>query len=261
MALAAGSGVGVLAVTDHDSLAGVPEALAAGRAHGVRVIPGVELSVKVPSGSMHLLGYFREPAPQPIAGRLQEMRDARADRARRIVERLAEAGAPIPYADVVARAAGAIGRPHVADALVAAGHARDRQDAFDRYLGDGGPGYVPHDGLGPREAIRLVRDSGGAAVLAHPATLGMTEKELGSFVQRLTSWGLAGIEVHRPEHTPERRRAFAELAHRNRIVASGGSDFHRPEGVLRPGDTGEPPLPADAIDRLLPALAERHPVP
>jgi predicted metal-dependent phosphoesterase TrpH len=80
-------------------------------------------------------------------------------------------------------------------------------------------------------------------------------------VQRLASWGLAGIEVHRPEHTPERRRAYAELAHRNRIVASGGSDFHRPGEFLRPGDTGDPPLPADAIDRLLPARAERHPVP
>lgn len=261
MALAAESGVAVLAVTDHDSLAGVPEALAAGRDRGVRVIPGVELSVKVPSGSMHLLGYFRRPAPQPIAGRLEEMRAAREARARSMVERLAEAGAPIDFADVTSRAAGAIGRPHVADALVAAGHARDRQDAFDRYLRDGGPGYVPHGGLGPREAIALVRDSGGAAVLAHPATLGMTQKELGSFVQRLRSWGLAGIEVHRPEHTPERRRAYAELAHRYRLVASGGSDFHRPGEVLRPGDTGDPPLPADTIDRLLPASAERHPVP
>lgn len=261
MALAAASGVEVLAVTDHDSLAGVPEALVAGAAHGVRVIPGVELSVKVPSGSMHLLGYFREAVPQPIAGRLEEMRSARADRARRMVERLADAGAPVAYEDVARRAAGAIGRPHVADALVAAGHARDRQEAFDRYLADGRPGHVPHGGLGPREAIALVRDSGGAAVLAHPATLGMTQRELGSFVQRLTGWGLAGIEVHRPEHTPERRRAFAELAHRNRIVASGGSDFHDPGGVLRPGDTGDPPLPADTIDRLLPARAERHPVP
>ncbi len=144
---------------------------------------------------------------------------------------------------------------------MAAGHARDRQDAFDRYLGTDRPADIPHEGLGPREAIALVRDSGGAAVLAHPATLGMGAKELGSFVQRLVSWGLAGIEVHRAEHTPERRRAFAELAHRNRIVACGGSDFHRPEEPGRPGDTGDPPLPADAIDRLLPAPAGAHPVP
>lgn len=261
MSLAAECGVGVLAVTDHDSLAGVAEARAAGRALGVRVVPGVELSVKVPTGSMHLLGYFREEAPEPLSGRLEELRAARAARARRIVERLAAMGAPVTFEEVAGRAAGAIGRPHVAEALVAAGHARDRQDAFDRFLGNGGPADVPHEGLGPREAIALVRASGGAAVLAHPGTLDMGAKELGAFVQRLTSWGLAGIEVHRPEHTPERRRAYAELAHRNRIVAAGGSDFHRPGESLRPGDTGDPPLPADAIDRLLPARAERHPVP
>ena len=250
------AGVGVLAVTDHDTLAGVPEALRAGEAAGVRVIPGVELSVHAPSGSMHLLGYFADPAPEPLAGRLAELRAARAVRARRIVERLVALGAPIDYADVAARAAGAIGRPHLADALVAAGHARDRQDAFERYLADGAPAYVAHESLEPREAIRLVADSGGAPVLAHPASLRMGARELAHFVRRLTGWGLRGIEVHRPEHTPERRATLAELAHRNRIVASGGSDFHRPEDPLRPGDTGVPPLPLDAIDRLLEGSGE-----
>jgi len=239
-------------VTDHDTLAGVPEAIAAGNALGVRVVPGIELSVHAPSGSMHLLGYFREEAPEPLAGRLEAMRAAREERARRIVERLADLGAPIAFEDVAGRAAGAIGRPHVADALVAAGHARDRQDAFERYLADGGPAWVPHEGLTPQQAIRLVADSGGAPVLAHPGTLRMGGKELGGFVRTLVGWGLAGIEVHRPEHTPERRSAFAELAHRNRIVACGGSDFHRPDDRLRPGDTGEPPLPPDVMERLLP---------
>ncbi|MBJ7455250.1 MAG: PHP domain-containing protein, partial [Thermoleophilia bacterium] len=151
VALAAECGVAVLAVTDHDSLAGVAEARAAGRALGVRVVPGVELSVKVPSGSMHLLGYFREEAPEPLSGRLEELRAARATRARRIVDRLSAIGAPVTFEEVAGRAAGAIGRPHVAEALVAAGHARDRQDAFDRFLGNGGPADVPHEGLGPRE--------------------------------------------------------------------------------------------------------------
>lgn len=253
MALAAASGVVVLAVTDHDTLEAVPAAIAAGTALAVRVVPGIELSVHVPSGSMHLLGYFREAAPEPLAARLDALRAAREERARRIVERLGELGAPVAFADVAGRAAGAIGRPHVADALVAAGHARDRQDAFERYLADGGPAWVPHEGLTPRQAIDLVRDSGGAAVLAHPASLRLSTRELAGFVRRLAGWGLAGIEVHRPEHTSDRRAAFAELAHRNRIVASGGSDFHRPEDPLRPGDTGDPPLPLDAIERLLPA--------
>ena len=247
------AGVGILAVTDHDTLAGVAEALAAGSALGMRVVPGVELSARAPSGSLHLLGYFHTADPQPLASRLEVLRSARADRALRIVDRLAMLGARVAFDDVAGHAAGPIGRPHVADALVAAGHARDRQDAFDRYLADEGPAWVPHEGLGPEEAIRLVADSGGAAVLAHPASLRMSARELGRFVRRLVGWGLTGIEVHRPEHTSDRRAAFAELAHRNRIVATGGSDFHRPEDPLRPGDTGDPPLALDAIDRLLPA--------
>lgn len=244
--------MGVLAVTDHDTMEGVPEAMAAGSELGVRVIAGVELSVQAPSGSFHLLGYFPGPGePEPLGARLAGLRAARETRAHRMVERLAAAGAPVSFEDVSARAAGAIGRPHVADALVAAGHARDRQDAFDRYLADGGPGFVPHEGLQPREAIALVADSGGAPVLAHPASLRMPERELRAYVQRLTAWGLRGIEVHRPDHTPDRRASLARLARRNGLVATGGSDFHRLEDELRPGDTGRPPLPADVIDHLL----------
>ena len=243
--------MGTLALTDHDTMDGVGEALEAGERLGVRVIAGVELSVRAPSGSMHLLGYFREAAPEPLRARLGALRAAREDRARRMVARLAATGAPIDYEDVRARASGAVGRPHVADALVAAGHAHDRQDAFDRFLADGGPAYVPHGGLGPREAIALVAQSGGASALAHPASLRMPERELGDYVQRLAAWGLGGIEVHRPDHTPERRARLARLAARHRLIATGGSDFHDLEGALRPGDTGRPALPHDAIDHLL----------
>lgn len=252
MELAAGAGVETLAVTDHDTLDGVAEAVAAGAAAGVRVIPGVELSVRAPSGSMHLLGYFRDPAPQPLGDRLQELRRAREERAAQMVRRLAELGAPIELADVRARAGGPIGRPHLADALVAAGHARDRQEAFDLYLADGGPAWVPHRTLEPDEAVRLVLESGGAPVLAHPASLRMAPDALASFVQRLAAVGLRGIEVHRPDHTPERRDAYALLARRNRLVPAGGSDFHRPDEGLLPGDTGDPPLPGETIERLLP---------
>jgi 3',5'-nucleoside bisphosphate phosphatase len=248
--LAAACGVGVLAVTDHDTLDGVAEAIAAGAVHGVRVVAGVELSVRAPSGSMHLLGYFDDPSPEPLASRLAELRERRRARAERMVRRLGELGAPIAFDDVARRAAGAIGRPHVADALVAAGHVADRQEAFDRYLCDGGPAWVPHDGMDPREAIGLVTGSGGAAALAHPGSLRMSPRELGAFVHRLAAWGLRGIEVHRPDHTPERRAQLTGIARRLGLVATGGSDFHRPGEALRPGDTGDPPLPIDAIDRL-----------
>lgn len=251
--MAAAAGVEVLAITDHDTLAGVGEALEAGRALGVRVVPAVELSVRAPSGSMHLLGYFRDPAPRPLAGRLEELRAAREARARVIVARLADLGAPLDFADVAARAAGSIGRPHIADALVAAGHARDRQDAFDRFLGDDGPATVPHRRLSPEEAVRLVADSGGAPALAHPASLRLAPEGLSSLLARLAAAGLRGVEVYRPDHEPERRDAYAALARRHDLVATGGSDFHRPADGLLPGDTGEPPLPLDAIDRLLAA--------
>lgn len=244
--------MGTLAVTDHDTMDGVAEAIDAGRRRDVRVVAGVELSARAPSGSLHLLGYFPGPRPPaPLAERLRALREARERRARRIVARLEELGAPVAFADVSARAGGAIGRPHVADALVAAGHARDRQDAFDRYLADGAPAWVPHEGLEPREAIALVVASGGAVALAHPASLRMPAGELAAYVRRLAGWGLRGIEVHRPEHTPDRRAALARLARSTGLVATGGSDFHRTDDAVRPGDTGRPPLPADAIDRLL----------
>jgi 3',5'-nucleoside bisphosphate phosphatase len=245
----------VLALTDHDTLAGVPEAQEAGRAAGVRVVPGVELSVRAPSGSLHLLGYFREPAPAALVARLGELVALRAERAARIVERLRDLGAPVSLDDVAARAGGPIGRPHVADALVAAGHVADRQEAFDRLLADGGPAWVPHEGLQPREAVELVLAAGGAPVLAHPASLRMPRRELGAYVHRLAGWGLRGIEVHRPDHPPERRDMLRGIARRLGLVEAGGSDFHRPEDALRPGDTGEPPLPPDAIDRLLEGVA------
>ena len=243
----------VLAVTDHDTLGGVAASIAAGRELGVRVVPGVELSVSPPSGSMHILGYLPEPVPAVLTARLDELRAAREARARRMVARLAEAGAPVDFADVARRAAGPIGRPHLADAVVAAGHARDRQDAFDRFLGDGGPAAEPHRAMAPEEALRLIAQAGGAAALAHPASLRLDGPALSALVGRLAGAGLRGIEVHRPDHTPERRDAYAALARRHGLVATGGSDFHRPGEGLRPGDTGLPPLPLDAVDRLLAA--------
>jgi hypothetical protein len=179
------------------------------------------------------------------------MRAARDARARVMVQQLERIGAPIAYEDVARRARGAIGRPHVADALVAAGHATDRADAFARLIGHDCPGYVPHAGTPTRDAVAFLAAAGGAPVLAHPATLKMRARELDATVASLAAAGLAGVEVHRPEHTPEQRAAYAELATRHRLVPAGGSDFHRPDGELRPGDTGRPPLPDGTADALL----------
>jgi 3',5'-nucleoside bisphosphate phosphatase len=236
------AGVRVLAVTDHDTMAGIPEAIEAGGRVGVQVVPGVEISVSYVSGSLHLLGYFAEPEPQPLTATLVELAAARRHRAERVVCLLGELGAPITLADIEARTGGTIGRPHVADALIAAGYVATRQEAFDRFLHDHGPAWVPHEGIGPEDAVALVRSSGGAPVLAHPGTLRLGTRQLDGLVAKLTHHGLLGIEVHRPEHTPDQRAAYRKLARRHDLILCGGSDFHRPGDGREPGDTGDPPL-------------------
>jgi 3',5'-nucleoside bisphosphate phosphatase len=251
---AAGRGVDVLAITDHDTMAGVSEAVDAGRAIGVRVIPGIELSVKVPHGSMHLLGYFTDAAPTPLAGRIEEFGQTRVQRAREMVDRLNAHGVPLSWDDVLDGAAGApLGRPHIAEALIRGGHVADRKEAFDVWLADGRPAFTGSDGLDPVEAVVLVRESGGVPVLAHPETLKLDDAHLDPFIGRLTRAGMAGIEVHRPEHTADQFARFGALARKWGLVASGGSDYHRPTSPFHPGATGNPPLPEGTVDRLLAA--------
>lgn len=253
--IAAERGVEILAVTDHDTLAGVADAMAAGRAVGVRVIPGIELSIKVPHGSMHLLGYFDGPAPNPLSGLIAGFGEKRTERARDMVDRLNDMGVELDWHDVVAGANGApLGRPHIAEALIRAGHVTERREAFDLYLGDGRPAYVGSDGLAVEEGVRLVVESGGAPVLAHPETLKLDDAHLDPFVGRLKQAGLVGMEVHRPEHTADQFARFGGLARKYGLIPSGGSDYHRPTSPHHPGATGNPPLAADTADRLLAAV-------
>lgn len=251
---AARLGVGVLAITDHDTMAGVDDAVAAGRTAGVRVIPGIELSVKVPHGSMHLLGYFTDTAPSPLSGRIEEFGRKRVQRAQEMVDRLNEHGVPLAFDDVLTGAAGApLGRPHIAEALIRGGYVADRKEAFDVWLADGRPAFTGSDGLDPEEAVVLIRESGGVAVLAHPETLKLDDDHLDPFVGRLARAGMAGIEVHRPEHTADQFARFGALARKWGLVASGGSDYHRPTSPFHPGATGNPHLPEATVDQLLAA--------
>lgn len=254
VAEASRAGVTTLAVTDHDTVAGLAEAVGAGERHGVRVIPGIELTAHVPHGSMHLLGYFVTIAPAPLAARLDGLAAMRETRIRSIVERLRELGITLSWDAVRGRAAGQLGRPHVAAAMVEAGHVATMEEAFERWLGDGRPAHVPSRGLEPQAAVRLVRASGGAPVLAHPASLTLASRHLESFVQSLAAAGLVGIEVHRPEHRPEQRDLYAAIAKRLRLVPSGGSDFHRSDGPFAIGDSGVPALPEDTATRLLASI-------
>jgi predicted metal-dependent phosphoesterase TrpH len=258
VARAARRGVTVLAITDHDTVAGLPEAIAAGRRLGVTIIPGVELSVRPPQGQLHLVAYLPDPAPARMRQALENLRAAREVRAEAIAAKLAELGAPIDLAAARRQTGSSIGRPHLADALVVAGHATDRADAFARYLGDDGPAYVAHQVLDPMTALRLVAAAGGVAALAHPGTLRLGMRGLEAYTAHLRHLGLWGIEVHRADHTPEQRDGFARIGRRLGLVASGGSDYHGPDvGRSDLGETGSPPLPREVADRIHDALRER----
>jgi len=210
-----------IALTDHDTVAGIGEAHRAGEELGVRVVPGVELSAVEGDTETHLLGLHLRDASvleRALAG-LREMRERRA---RRIVERLDEIGVRISMDSVLAQAAdGAVGRPHVARALIAEGWAVDSRDAFDRYLAAGRPAYVPKEQLGMRDAIAMIHDAGGLAVLAHPASSGTRER-----LTALRGQGLDGVEVRHPSHSLADTARLAALARELDLVPSGGSDWH-----------------------------------
>lgn len=215
------AGVVALALTDHDTLAGVPEAQAAADRLGLRLVPGVELSVHQDGTEVHLLGlHIRDVAG--LQRELEAIRDQRRLRAIAMVEKLAAAGAPIAIDAVLAEAAGgAIGRPHVARALVAAGHVKDQREAFDRFLAAGRPAYVDKARLEIADGIAMVHRAGGLAIVAHPGADGRRER-----IEPLVPMGLDGLEVRHPSHTAEDVKRLDALARHFGLVVSGGSDWH-----------------------------------
>ena len=229
--MAAGAGCSAVALTDHDSLSGLAEARAAADRVGITLVPGCEVSCRKPpagpgrpavGGSVHVLVYFVEPGQGPLQDELAALRRDRAERNARLRARLAELGVPVDYDAMVAEAGGeaGLGRPHFARALVRAGAAADIDDAFDRFLADGRPAYVPKARISPADVARLAVASGGIAVLAHPLTLGLDPSALESLVGELAQAGLGGIEAVYGRYTPDQRRGLREDArHSPRWVA------------------------------------------
>ena len=224
---AVAAGVTALALTDHDTTAGLPRFLAASAARGIDAVPGVEISAEFNPGSLHVLGYF-VPADDPDLEReLARFRAGRDARNAEILKRLKELGVPVD-SDLLREAAGegAVGRAHIAEAMVRAKHVKDRRDAFDRFLAKGGPAYVPRDRLAPADAIRLIRDAGGVPVLAHPITLRLSYDRVRELAKELKAYGLAGIEVHYPRHDGPRARRYGVIARELGLIATGGTDHH-----------------------------------
>jgi predicted metal-dependent phosphoesterase TrpH len=222
VARAAEAGLAAIAITDHDTIDGLPEALEAGERLGVRVVTGCEFSVGVPWGEMHLLGYFLPAESAELAGFLHEARTDRERRAREMVQKLAAAGAPIEAEAVFAAAdGGSVGRPHVARALLESGQVRSLDEAFDRFLGRGRPAFVEKSLPAFRDVAALVHRLGGIVSAAH-----LKDRGNRTNLSRLRHEGLDAVETRHPSHDPDTRARLTDLALAMGLGRSGGSDWH-----------------------------------
>ncbi|MBI3611541.1 MAG: PHP domain-containing protein [Nitrospirae bacterium] len=223
-----------IALTDHDGVDGLDEAIAEGGRLGIEVIPGVELSADHPAGAMHILGFFVNRQRTNFLDRLRHLQQARNERNPRIVQKLRALGLKITYEEVrAASGGGLVGRPHFAKVLVQKGYVSSMQEAFERYLKKGAPGYVEKFRFGPQETIGMIHEAGGAAVLAHPFTLFKEDSDdLEPLVKELSTAGLDGLEVIYSTYSHEQSRLYRELAEKYELLPSGGSDFH---GAHKPG--------------------------
>ncbi len=228
VAAARAAGVDVVAITDHDTVAGWDEAVAAARATGVALVRGIEVSTVHAEASVHLLGYLTDSEDPALEGELARARHSRDTRLARMVDLMAADGIPLTYEEVVAQvAAGATaGRPHIADALIANGTIAHRDEAFTDWLTDDSPYYVAHYAPDPVRAVELVRAAGGVPVLAHPFTRTRGPGVTDELVERLCTAGLAGLEAYHRDHGPAEVARCERLAVRHGLLLTGSSDYH-----------------------------------
>jgi len=246
LSLAASAGVTVLAVTDHDTVAGLAAAKEAARARGLELVPGIELSAFVLGREAHILGHFLNPEDPDVSRFADRLRTEREQRMVHMVEKMRQLGFPVRMEDVYAIADKAhLGRPHLARVLVEKGWCVDTKEAFDRFLGDGRPAWVDRYRLEGADAIRLIRDAGGTATLAHPGTSKMNRME----VLTLAREGLAGLEVNHSDHNPSVREKYLALAREFELIPTAGSDFHG-EKVAPGRHLGTAAMPPELFEKL-----------
>ena len=250
-----------LALTDHDTAAGLTEAAAAAAELGVGFVPGIEVSAAFPAGTLHILGLGVQADSPALTELAAALRAARDERNPKMVEKLRELGMDISLDELRASAAAGkppaqsagelvVGRAHLAGLLVRKGYARDMDDAFARLIGHGCPAYVDKDRMAPAEVIAGIHRAGGLALLAHPPQLGYENfAQCERIVRWLVESGLDGIEVYHSDHSDADTRFFLELARRLKLAISGGSDFH---GRVKPDvRLGHPRVPARFLEALL----------
>lgn len=252
--LAYDAGLKTIGLVDHDTTDGVVEALAAGKALGVEVVPGVEVNTDLPNkrGEAHMLGYFVEYERADFQRKLQALRAARERRGERMVEQLRALGLDVTWERVRELAQGAVGRPHLARALIEKGYATSVSDAFDKYLAPGRPGYIPRFKLSPEDAVRLIASARGVPALAHPAGIPELEERV---LPPLVQAGLQGLECYYGQYDEETVARLLALADHFRLVPTGGSDYHGPN--MHPTPLGGRYVPESSLERLR-QVAERN---
>lgn len=245
--LAAGQGLKVIAISDHDTTEGLAEAYqAAQQFPDLRIIPGIELSTDIPGDEIHMLGYFMDYEDDEFQGILRQFRAGRLERGRLMVEKLATLDVHVEWERVMEIAGdGSVGRPHIALAMVEAGYIKEPREAFTDYLGRNGLAYVEREKMTPAEGVEMLGRVGGVAVLAHPAQLA----DLDDKVAELKAAGLMGMEVHYAMYSTETVAYLASVAERHGLIPCGGSDYHflGNTGELLPGTLG-PPM--ETVERL-----------
>lgn len=256
--LAYRNGVRILSLTDHDTIDGLREAFAAAEKYSdMMLVPGIEMSTDVPGNEVHILGHFIDWQDAEFGQTLRRLQESRLGRAEKMVARLGELQKPVEWARVLHFAGeGAVGRPHIALALVEAGHVGSVNEAFDLYLSRTGPAYVERERLEPEDVVKLILNVGGLVTLAHPREL-RAAGSLPALLDRLKAVGLDAMEVYYQDYNPDEVAAFKRLAEKHGLLPLGGSDYHalgRPE-EREPGDI---PLPDEAIDAYLELARKRN---
>lgn len=251
---AAAAGIAVLAVTDHDTTAAVDEVARHARALGLEAVPGIEVTAVESGRDIHVLGYFVDQAIPVFQRFLVSQREIRRGRVDAIARRLAELGRPIELAALPGAeapgGASSLGRPQVARAMMAAGYVASVQEAFDQWLGPGGPAFVPREGPSPETVIDMIHAAGGLASLAHPGRTGIDER-----IAPLRAHGLDAIEVFHSDHSAADIRRYGDLASAHGLLSTGGSDFHGDPS--RPVQPGTATLPQAEWERLSAARGRR----
>ncbi|SET47023.1 PHP domain-containing protein [Paenibacillus sp. NFR01] len=251
--LASERGLAAVAITDHDTVGGIAEALEAGDAYGIAVVPGVEISTRAGGKEIHVLGYYVDIHDELFLSRLAAQRDTRNERNEAIIANLRALGIDITLERVTAgigrelKQDETVGRPHIADELVRLGAATDMRDAFDKYLAEGAPAFAAAPRIAPETACAWIVEAGGAPVLAHPGIYG----DDGLVREILSRGGFSGIEAYHSDHSPEDAARYAALAAEYGLLVTGGSDFHGArQGVVFHGELGSVTVPAAVLPQL-----------